>query len=211
MRHLKMDDAHWGGHDGRRGRHGGFGPGGPGPGGMGAGGMGPFGRGRDRDGGPGPRGPRGGRRMGRQRGDVRAALLVLLAEEPRHGYDLMRAIEERTGGAWSPSPGSVYPSLQALEDEGLVTLDTVQGKRTASITDAGRAWLEAHAGEAEAVFAADAREGGHGALRREVAALAEAAMHVARQDASGTLTPKATQVLSGARKELYRLLAESGD
>src|SRR5690606_29811867 len=87
----------------------GFGPGG-GPG-LGA-----------RFGPPGRGGRRRGGRGGRPRGDVRTAILVLLAEQPRHGYELIRAIEERSGGMWVPSPGSVYPTLQALEDEGLATI-----------------------------------------------------------------------------------------
>src|SRR5689334_14343021 len=88
--------------------------------------MGP-GRGHRRHGGPpgwgGTRGPRA------RRGDVRAALIVLLAEEPLNGYQLMQAIEERSGGAWRPSPGSVYPTLQQLEDEGLVKAVERDGQR----------------------------------------------------------------------------------
>src|SRR4029079_16731955 len=102
-RHHYAFDPHAEGF-GPRGRRPGFGPGGFGP---------EFGPGR---------GPRGGR----NRGDVRTAVLVLLAEQARHGYDLMRAIEERSGGIWSPSPGSIYPTLQALEDEGLITFATVE-------------------------------------------------------------------------------------
>src|SRR5688500_4341745 len=66
-------------------------------------------------------GPRGGGR--RRRGDARAAILVLLAEAPRNGYGITQEIEERSAGAWRPSPGSVYPVLQQLEDEGLVRAD----------------------------------------------------------------------------------------
>src|SRR5213080_658585 len=78
-----------------------------------------------------------GRRRRMRRGDVRAALLVLLAEEPRNGYQLMQAIEERSDGAWRPSPGSVYPTLQQLEDEGLVTAVQRDGQRVFEITEAG--------------------------------------------------------------------------
>src|SRR4051812_18292331 len=84
----------------------------------GPGGPGPFGPGF----GPGPghhRGPRGRGRRAR-RGDIRAAALLLLSDEPRNGYQLMQEIEERSGGIWRPSPGSVYPALAQLEDEGLV-------------------------------------------------------------------------------------------
>src|SRR5918992_6004326 len=100
-----------------RGRHrGGFG--------------GPFGFGPP--GGPFGRGPRA------RRGDVRAALLALLAEEPRNGYQLMQEIERRTEGVWRPSPGSVYPALQQLQDEGLVRSEERDGGRVFHLTDAGR-------------------------------------------------------------------------
>src|SRR5215212_9377682 len=81
---------------------------------------------------PGHRGPRA------RRGDVRAALLVLLAEEPRNGYQLMQEIEHRSDGTWRPSPGSVYPALQQLEDERLVVTAEHDGNRVFEITDAGR-------------------------------------------------------------------------
>src|SRR5437588_10911522 len=96
-----------------------------------------FGRGGPRFGPPGwmfrggpPFGPGamfGGGRGRKRRGDVRAALLLLLAEEPRNGYQLMQAIEERSGGRWRPSPGSIYPSLAQLEDEGLVVASERDG------------------------------------------------------------------------------------
>src|SRR5689334_4364215 len=112
------------GRGGRDRRHGdlGWGPGGPFPPGF------PFHRGR---------GPRA------RRGDVRAALLALLAEEPRNGYQLMQEIERRSGGMWRPSPGSVYPALQQLEDEGLVHAEVQDGRRHFALTDAGRAHVEA--------------------------------------------------------------------
>src|SRR5947209_2954253 len=109
-------------HNRRLERHG-HGPGGP-----------PFGAG------PGF-GPRGGRGRRRRRGDVRAGLLLLLAEEPRNGYQLMQAIEERSGGHWRPSPGAVYPSLAQLEDEGLIRSTESEGARRFEITEAGREHL----------------------------------------------------------------------
>src|SRR5438034_9290540 len=89
-------------------------------------------------GGPGgfPRGPRA------RRGDVRAAALILLAEEPRNGYQLMQEIEQRSGGVWRPSPGSVCPALAQLEDEGLVRVEERDDRRTYVLTDAGRAHLD---------------------------------------------------------------------
>src|SRR5215469_10925542 len=82
-----------------------------------------------------------------RRGDVRLALLRLLAEEPRNGYQLMQAIEERSGGIWRPSPGSVYPTLAQLEDEGLIRSAEAEGSRRFEITDAGREHLKGRADE----------------------------------------------------------------
>jgi len=82
-----------------------------------------------------------------RRGDVRLALLRLLAEEPRNGYQLMQAIEERSEGLWRPSPGSVYPTLAQLEDEGLIHSAEAEGNRRFEITDAGREHLDSRADE----------------------------------------------------------------
>ncbi len=142
-----------------------FGPGGPfgpdgpfGPGGHGGPGGpfghgGPFGRG-----GPfGPGGPFGeedagipgaGRRFF-GRGDLKYALLELLEERPMHGYELMKALQERTGGMYTPSAGSVYPTLQMFEDRGFVTVSEVEGKKVYTITDAGREFLAAGQAEGE--------------------------------------------------------------
>src|SRR5215472_14523876 len=92
-------------------------------------------------GGFGPRGPFGGPHR-RRRGEVRNALLLLLAEEPRNGYQLMQEIEQRSDGSWRPSPGSVYPALSQLEDEGLVRAVQSDSGRLFEITDAGREQTE---------------------------------------------------------------------
>ena len=81
-----------------------------------------------------------GRRM--RRGNVRAAILLLLEEEPRNGYQVMQEIEQRSEGAWRPSPGSVYPAFQLLADEGLVRSEARDGGNVFELTDAGRAYLE---------------------------------------------------------------------
>jgi DNA-binding PadR family transcriptional regulator len=113
------------GHQMRRnffGRGGPFGPGGP------------FGE----EGFPGF--PGGGKRFF-GRGDLKYALLELLQERPMHGYEMMKALQEQTGGMYTPSAGSIYPTLQMLEDRGFVTVSEVEGKKVYSITDAGRAFL----------------------------------------------------------------------
>ena len=116
-----------GGFDGRRGAFGPFGPGGPGFGGPGFG-----------PGSWGGRGGRGGPRGRARRGDVRASILALLKDRPMHGYEMIQEIDERSGGAWKPSPGSVYPTLQLLEDEGLITSEAEGGKKLFSLTETGR-------------------------------------------------------------------------
>ena len=84
---------------------------------------------------------RGGHGRGRhrvRRGDVRSAILALLDDRPMHGYEMIQELEERTGGRWTPSAGSIYPTLQLLEDEGLVTAEEVDGRKVYSLTDSGR-------------------------------------------------------------------------
>jgi DNA-binding PadR family transcriptional regulator len=164
-------------------------------------------------GGPGSfgRGPRGRGRGRARRGDVRLALLRLLAEEPRNGYQLMQTIEERSDGRWRPSPGSVYPTLAQLEDEGLIRSSESDGSRRFEITDAGREHLETRAGEPEPWQPTD--EEGENALNEFgplFMQVAKAAWQVAsagdeRQRA------RATELLSETRRGLYRILAEDAD
>jgi DNA-binding PadR family transcriptional regulator len=182
---------------GRRGRFGG--PGGPFgfPGGQGFG-FGAFGP-----------GPGGHFRRGRgRRGDVRAALLVLLAEEPRNGYQLIQEIRERSGGVWQPSPGSVYPALAQLEDEGLVVADATEGRRTFRLTDAGRSYVEERADQLGAPWDDVAEPFAHLTGVRQ----ATAQIHVAIQQvvAAGTdeQIARAEQILDDARRAIYRILAE---
>lgn len=101
----------------------------------------------------GPRGPRHRRRMF-DSGELRLVLLKLLADEPRHGYDLIRAIEEMTGGDYAPSPGTVYPTLTLLEDMGLITPVEAEGARKAfAVTDTGRAHLAERADDVAGLIA----------------------------------------------------------
>src|SRR3954471_23191333 len=129
---------------------------------------------------PWGRGDMGFRRRRMRRGDVRAALLVLLAEEPRNGYGLMQEIEQRSGGEWRPSPGSVYPALAQLGEEGLgKPEDDGSGKRFA-LTDAGRAHVDENREKLGEPWADLGREGGGLTLRKEFGPLAVAAQQVAQ-------------------------------
>ena len=116
-----------------------WGPGGPGPGGSGPGGFGPGPGGLPA---PAPAPAARGMRRRMRRGDVRAAILLLLEEEPRNGYQVMQEIEQRSGGAWRPSPGSVYPAFQLLADEGLIRGEARDGSNVFELTDAGRSYVE---------------------------------------------------------------------
>ncbi|HEX6460595.1 MAG TPA: PadR family transcriptional regulator [Thermoleophilaceae bacterium] len=179
-----------GGHGRGRHRHGGgfpffMGFGGP-----------PFGPG-------GPGGPKA------RRGDVRTAALLLLNEGPRNGYQIMQDIEERSGGMWRPSPGSVYPALQQLEDEGLVRTTEADGRKQYELTDAGRAhvaergedvpppWEEMTGGFSDEVKTA-------AGLMREVAL---AFSQVVRAG-SPSQVAQASKILADTRRSLYRILAE---
>jgi DNA-binding PadR family transcriptional regulator len=155
-----------------------------------------------------PGGPRrGGGRAGRARGDVRAAVLLLLAERPRHGYELIQEIAERSSGAWTPSPGSVYPTLQALEDEGLLTIERVEGRRMASLTEQGAAYVEEQRTELGEPWVSPEHDHTSAlALRRQIRALMDAVGQVAKVG-TPTQSAAAADVLDRARRDLYRILA----
>ena len=153
--------------------------------------------------GPGP-----GRRRA-ARGNVRNAVLALLAEEPQHGYAVIGQLAERSGGLWRPSPGSVYPVLGQLEDEGLVTSDESGGRKVFALTDAGRAYVEAHADELREPWTPE--ESRHRdravSLFDAVRSLGGAAREVAR-NGSDAQVEQARTVLDGARRAMYRILAD---
>ncbi|MGI8414112.1 MAG: PadR family transcriptional regulator [Solirubrobacteraceae bacterium] len=164
---------------------------------------------RQMRGGPFGGGPRGRGRA--RRGDVRLALLRLLAEEPRNGYQLMQTIEERSAGHWRPSPGSVYPTLAQLEDEGLVRATEAPGGRHFEITDSGREHLESRAGE-PAPWEQDDQPGA-GALTELgplIMQIGKAAWQVA-QVGNEAQTKQASEVLTEARRALYRILAQDDE
>jgi DNA-binding PadR family transcriptional regulator len=169
---------------------------GPGPGGPGGGPFGP--------GGPGGRGRhRGGRA---RRGDVRAAMLLLLEEQPQNGYQLIQEIERRTEGVWKPSPGSVYPALQQLEDEGLVQAAETEGKRAYDLTAEGRDYVANNREELGNPFeaATGGMDEGVFDLRGLMFQVGAAAMQVA---AAGH-TDEARKILADTRRALYKILAE---
>jgi DNA-binding PadR family transcriptional regulator len=154
----------------------------------------------------GPPHRRGGR--GRApRGDVRAAILLLLAEEPMHGYQLMQAIADRSGGRWTPSPGAIYPTINQLEDEGLVGVTADAGRKLVALTDAGREHISARQGTSPDPFAGHSPAEPGTDLRGLLEQLHAAARQVARTGSEAQVAAAAT-VLGNARRSLYLLLAE---
>ena len=147
-----------------------------------------------------------GRRAGR--GDIRAAILTLLAEEPMHGYQVIQVISERSGGNWTPSPGSVYPTLQQLEDEGLIEpAASESGRRAYALTEAGRAANAAAGAPAPWEEAGDEADNDLVELRDLVHQVLAATRQVA-QAGTAAQVKGAQDVLRAARKGIYRLLAE---
>jgi DNA-binding PadR family transcriptional regulator len=199
MRHGHSHNLHEG-----RGRGFGF------PGGFPFGGGGPGGWGAGPDfGGPGERGERGRRRGGRgSRPNVRPAVLALLVERPMHGYEMIQELESRTGGIWRPSPGSIYPTLQLLEDEGLIEVEATAGRKRYTLTEAGRAEAETAAQNPPwAQFTDDTMS--------QVQDFRDAAVGImsALKQVGFNGTPeqrdKALEVLNETKRKLYAILADS--
>lgn len=154
----------------------------------------------------------GGPRMRSRRGDVRAAILLLLDEEPMHGYQLIHQIEDRSNGDWKPSPGSIYPAIAALEDEGLILIDQVDGRKTARLTAEGVDYVRANRttfGVPWNVAGDDVGETVRD-LRQLIRLLNTAAGQVAAVGSTDQLA-QAARILGDARKALYRLLAEADE
>ena len=150
----------------------------------------------------------GGGRGRRRRGDVRTALLLLLADEPRNGYQLMQAIEERSGGRWRPSPGSVYPALSQLDDEGLIRSTERDGAKLFEITDAGRAQIADREGQAPPwEMEDDPAFEAAGEFRSLIHQLALATMQVVGSGNEDQMR-RAREALTETRRTLYRILAE---
>jgi DNA-binding PadR family transcriptional regulator len=158
---------------------------------------------RDREG----HGRRGGPGRGRaQRGDVRTAILQVLAEEPMHGYQIMQTMRDRTAGAWRPSPGAVYPTIAQLEDEGLVTTREEGGRRLVTLTPEGTAYLEERSARLGDPFA-DFAEGTSGPDLRDPLHELQAAVRQIAVGGNSTQLEAAVRVLAQAKRSLYLILA----
>ncbi|MFT3873779.1 MAG: PadR family transcriptional regulator [Nocardioides sp.] len=154
--------------------------------------------------------PRRGPRV--RRGDVRSAILDVLRHQPMNGYQIISQIAERSDGAWRPSPGSVYPTISQLEDEGLVTTDESAGRRTLRLTEAGEAYVAERADDLAAVWRPFERDLGDGEdevsrLKPEIVALMNAVWQIVT---TGTEQQhaEAIDLLVETRRKLYGLLAE---
>ena len=152
-----------------------------------------------------PQGHRGHRGHRARRGDVRSAILALLEERSMHGYEMIQQLEERSGGRWRPSAGSIYPTLQLLEDEGLVSGDEVDGKRTFSLTEAGREAAEQRTEKSP--WESGEEDSPYHRLRREGFGLVNAARQVA-QVGSAEQATEVAKILADARRRIYAILAE---
>ena len=145
-----------------------------------------------------------GSRVGR--GDVRSAVLALLAEQPMHGYQIIREIEERSGGSWKPSAGSVYPTLQLLSDEGIITAEESGGRKTYALTEAGHVVASAET-SSPWESTTSAKGSRHTALPKAGVELAQATAQLNR-----TGTPEQVQqavdILNDARRRIYSILAQ---
>ena len=149
------------------------------------------------------------KRMGTRagKGEVRAAVLALLAERPMHGYQIIREIEERSGGSWKPSAGSVYPTLQLLADEGSISAEESNGRKIYSLTEAGREEAATRHGAAPWDPAAAMSGAGFASLPKAGIELAQAAAQVGRTG-SADQVQQAVTVLDEARRRLYAILAQ---
>ncbi len=209
MGHDSPWDQPWGGP--RRGHRSGSWTGGPPPWVQGliglaqSGGQGEF----------GPRGRRGGPRV--RRGDVRAAIIDVLAVEPMNGYQIIQQIAERSGGAWKPSPGSVYPTVQQLEDEGLVEGTSGEGRRLLQLTEEGRRYVAEHPDELartwHAFDSADDSSGETGSTGDLKPVIGQVMGAVWQVVVSGTKQQQAeaAEILADTRRKLYGLLADGDE
>lgn len=142
-----------------------------------------------------------------RRGDIRTAVLRLLSEQPMHGYQIIQELSARSGGAWNPSAGSVYPTLQLLADEGLVTSEETSGKKVFSLTDAGKAAVAEVAEQPAPWDEAAASGSGSQDYREAIGRLMPVMFQIGKTGTSDQVA-RALEVLNDARKKLYTILSE---
>ena len=149
--------------------------------------------------------PFGGPRA--RRGDVRGAILALLAEQPRNGYQIMQELEKRSRGLWRPSPGSVYPALQQLQDEGLIRDEAEGSGRTFRLTEAGRDYVKSHPDEVRAPWD-DPGDEDEERGRELLGTLRDMALAIWQVSRTGTASQRAEarKLLDETRRALYRIL-----
>jgi DNA-binding PadR family transcriptional regulator len=159
-----------------------------------------------------PQGPSHVRPRKASRGDVRSAILALLREGPLNGYQIMAEIEERSGGAWRPSPGAVYPALAQLADEGLIVGEESGGRRTFRLTDAGREYIDENPEMARGAWeSAEQQEAWRvPGLFAEAARLGHGIVQLAHAGSAAQVRA-AERLLKNTRRELYRILADEAE
>ncbi len=144
-----------------------------------------------------------------RRGDVRWALLAVLRDGPMHGYEIMRSLEDKSEGRWRPSPGSVYPTLQLLQDEGLLRAEERDGKRVYELTEEGRRQVDEHRERSGGTEPWDPRDGGDDSYARlgQTFMGVAGAMRQVMREGNPELVARAESILKDARKRIYELLA----
>ena len=142
-----------------------------------------------------------------RRGDIRAAVLRLLSESPMHGYQIIQELSARSGGAWSPSAGSVYPTLQLLADEGLIIAEETAGKKVFTLTEAGVATVAETADQPAPWEDAAENSSGVQGYREAAGKLMQAVFQIGK-NGTDAQRETAAEILADARKKLYAILAE---
>ena len=146
-----------------------------------------------------------------RRGDVRAAILSVLADEPRNGYQIIQEISSRSGAAWKPSPGSIYPTLAQLEDEGLVTATDENGRKAFRLTDEGDKYVAANPEEMSAPWEAFAESAAEDDGLRPLLGQTAAALWQVMATGTPNQQARAREILADTRRRLYGVLADGDE